>query len=124
MPWDRVHWFIGDDRFVPETDPLSNMGAARRHFLKRVPAPRQNIHPIATDTNYPEGAARLYEDELQQFYGAKELDAARPLFDLVLMGLGSDGHTASLFPNSAALRKRRVGCLASPKPGWSLLFRG
>ena len=58
VPWDRVHWFMGDDRFVPETDPLSNMGMARRLFLDRVGAPRGNIHPIPTDANYPEGAAQ------------------------------------------------------------------
>jgi 6-phosphogluconolactonase/glucosamine-6-phosphate isomerase/deaminase len=46
VPWDRVHWFVGDDRFVPESDPLSNMGTAKRIFLDRVPAPPQNIHPI------------------------------------------------------------------------------
>ncbi len=103
VPWDRVHWFMGDDRFVMENDPLSNMGMARRLFLDRVRAPRQNIHPIPTDTNYPEGAARLYEEELKAFYGASQLDRARPLFDLVLMGLGNDGHTASLFPHSSAL---------------------
>ena len=51
VPWDRVHWFIGDDRFVPESDPLSNMGTARRVFLDRVGAPRQNIHPIPTDAD-------------------------------------------------------------------------
>src|SRR6266571_663284 len=62
VPWDRVHWFMGDDRLVPENDQLSNMGAARRAFLDHVPAQRQNIHPIATGSNYPEGAARLYED--------------------------------------------------------------
>src|SRR5580700_10249250 len=88
VPWDSVHWFIGDDRFVPETDPLSNMGMARQLFLDRTGAPRQNIHPIATDANDPEGAARIYEDDLTAFYGAGRLDPARPLFDLVLMGLG------------------------------------
>jgi 6-phosphogluconolactonase len=117
VPWDRVHWFIGDDRFVPETDPLSNMGAARRLFLDRVRAPRQNVHPIATNANYPEGAARLYEEGLKQFYGAEQLDAARPLFDLVLMGLGSDGHTASLFPNSPALDERTRWVLGIAKAG-------
>src|SRR5262249_6445462 len=67
VPWDRVHWFIGDDRFVPERDPLSNMGAAKRILLDRVPAPRRNIHPIPTDVQNPESAARLYERELKRF---------------------------------------------------------
>ncbi len=117
MPWQRVHWFIGDDRFVPESDALSNMGAARRIFLDRVQAPRQNIHPIATDANYPEGAARLYEDDLKAFYGADRLDPARPMFDLVLMGLGGDGHTASLFPHSPALDERQKWALAIATAG-------
>ena len=59
VPWERVHWFMGDDRFVPESDPLSNMGMARRLFLDRIGAPRGNIHPIPTDANYPEGAANI-----------------------------------------------------------------
>jgi 6-phosphogluconolactonase len=117
VPWDRVHWFIGDERFVPENDPLSNMGAARRLFLDSVRAPRQNIHPMATDANYPEGAARLYEDELKAFYGAARLDPARPLFDLVLMGLGGDGHTASLFAHSPALDETQRWVLGIAKAG-------
>jgi 6-phosphogluconolactonase len=97
IPWDRVHWFIGDERFVPADDPLHNMGVARGIFLDRF-APAGNIHPIPTDTASPDEAATRYEDELKSFYGANALDSARPLFDVVLMGVGPDGHTASLFP--------------------------
>ena len=117
VPWDRVHWFMGDDRFVPLADPRSNMGIAKRLFLDRVPAPRGNVHPIPTDANYPEGAANIYEDELKSFYGAEKLDPARPLFDLVLMGLGRDGHTASLFPHSPALVEKQRWALGIAKAG-------
>jgi 6-phosphogluconolactonase len=102
IPWDRVHWFIGDERFEPADDPLNNMGMARRIFLDRG-APATNIHPIPTDASSPEEAARRYESELKSFYGANELDSARPLFDVVLMGVGPDGHTASLFPDDPAV---------------------
>jgi len=117
VPWDRVHWFIGDDRFVPESDPLSNMGMAGRLFLGSVPAPRQNIHPIATEAKSPDEAARLYEEDLKRFYGADTLDPSFPLFDLVLMGLGSDGHTASLFPHSPALDEKERWVVGVPKAG-------
>jgi 6-phosphogluconolactonase len=105
IPWQRVHWFIGDERFVPADDPLNNMGMARAVFLDRC-APATNIHPIPTataDPADPERGATLYEQELQSFYGSDTLDPARPLFDLVLMGVGPDGHTASLFPDDPAL---------------------
>jgi 6-phosphogluconolactonase len=104
IPWDRVHWFIGDERFVPADDPLNNMGTARRLFLNSY-APASNIHPIPTDTANPEEAARRHESELQSFHGADRLDARRPLFDVVLMGVGPDGHTASLFPDYPALEE-------------------
>jgi len=117
VPWARVHWFMGDDRFVPESDPLSNMGAARRAFLDSVSAPPQNVHPIPTAANDPGDAAHRYEDELKQFYGADRLDPGRPLFDIVLMGLGPDGHTASLFPNSPAQEEKQGWVIGVAKAG-------
>jgi 6-phosphogluconolactonase len=114
IPWDRVHWFIGDDRFVPADDPLNNMAMARRIFLDRT-APAASIHPIPADSADPDDAARRYEHELQSFYGANALDPARPLFDVVLMGVGPDGHTASLFPGYPALEETKRWVVGVPK---------
>jgi 6-phosphogluconolactonase len=102
IPWDRVHWFIGDDRFVAVSDPLNNMNIARQIFLDRC-APAANIHPIATQAHSPDAAASQYQQQLREFYGADRLDPARPLFDLVLLGVGPDGHVASLFPGYPAI---------------------
>jgi 6-phosphogluconolactonase len=114
IPWNRVHWFIGDERFVPPGDPLNNMGMARRSFLDRC-APAANIHPIATDAPDPDESAEQYARELKSFYGADELDPARPLFDLVLMGVGPDGHTASLFPGYPAIDETSRWVTGVPK---------
>ena len=105
IPWERTHWFIGDDRFVAPDNPLSNMGMARRILLDRC-APPENIHAIPTDTHNPDEASRLYESALKSFYGAEHLCAKRPLFDVVLLGLGPDGHTASLFPGALAVSEQ------------------
>ncbi len=118
VPWDRVYWFIGDDRFVPENDPRSNMGIARRLFLDKAGAPPANIHAMPTDTNDPEGAANIYQDTLKAFYGAGQLDPARPLFDLVLMGVGPDGHCASLYPGQPALDEKQRWVVGVAKSGW------
>lgn len=117
IPWQRVHWFIGDERFVPAGDPLNNMGVARELFLDSC-APAANIHPIPTataDPTDPDRCAALYERELQSFYGADTLDQARPLFDLVLMGVGPDGHTASLFPGDPALNETARWVVGVPR---------
>lgn len=105
IPWRRVHWFMGDERFVPPEDFRNNMAMARRLFLDMC-APPENIHPIPVQAGTTRDAARRYEIALQTFYGSGRLDPARPLFDLILMGLGPDGHTASLFPGDAALDER------------------
>jgi 6-phosphogluconolactonase len=114
VPWDRVHWFIGDERFVPAGDSLNNMRMARQSFLNRC-APRVNIHPIATDAANPDEAAARYEAELKSFYGADTLDTARFLFDVVLMGVGPDGHTASLFPGYPALDEKERWVVGVPQ---------
>ncbi len=97
IPWDRVHWFVGDDRFVPPDDPLSNIGMAWKIFLDRL-APVENVHAIPTDAPDPDAAARAYDNGLRAFYEADRRDPAQPLFDVVLLGVGPDGHVASLFP--------------------------
>ena len=114
IPWDRVHWFIGDERFVPAGDPLNNMAVARATFLDRH-APSSHIHPIPTAAENPERSAEAYARELESFYGAKNLDPARPLFDLVLMGAGPDGHTASLFPGFPAIEETERWVVGVPR---------
>jgi 6-phosphogluconolactonase len=113
IPWDRVHWFIGDERLVPASDPLNNMAMARQAFLDQC-APASNIHPIPTDTS-PDDSASRYERELKSFHGADRLDPARPLFDLVLLGVGPDGHTASIFPGYPALAETERWVVGVPK---------
>jgi 6-phosphogluconolactonase len=106
FPWSRTHWFWGDERFVPHDDALSNYRMVREALLSRAPIPAINIHRIPTEGLSPEAAASAYERELKSFYGAERLGPARPLFDVTLLGLGPDGHTASLFPNTAVLAER------------------
>jgi 6-phosphogluconolactonase len=114
IPWGRVHWFIGDERFVPANDIRNNMAMARSIFLDRF-APAQNVHPIPTDAASPDEAASRYERELTSFYAASKLDPAKPLFDLVLMGVGPDGHTASLFPGYPAVQETERWVVGVPQ---------
>lgn len=114
IPWSRVHWFLSDDRFVPQDDERSNARLARRAFLDAC-APPQNVHAIRTDVETPDEAARLYELELRAFH-PMPLESA-PLFDLVLLGIGSDGHVASLFPDTGGLNETRRWAVGVPEAG-------
>lgn len=118
FPWSRTHWFWGDERFVPHDDALSNYRMARVALLSRAPVPPANIHPIPTEGLTADVAASQYERELKSFYGAGHLDPSRPLFDVNLLGLGPDGHTASLFPGNAVLAERAkwVAAVIGAKP--------
>jgi 6-phosphogluconolactonase len=107
FPWNRVHWFWGDERFVPHDHPDSNYGMARDAFLSQVPVPDANVHAIPTEGLSPEQAAVAYEATLKRFYGADALSPGQPLFDVNLLGIGEDGHTASLFPGQPALHEAR-----------------
>ena len=102
FPWHRTHLFWGDERFVPYTDENSNYRMTKLAMLDHVSIPAANIHPMPT-TGTPQEAARAYQATLQTYYGAESLDMTRPLFDVVLLGLGENGHTASLFPDTPSL---------------------
>lgn len=105
IPWARVSWFWGDERFVPHDHPESNYRMTREAMLAKAPVPPANVHPVPVD-GAPEEAAARYERILQAAYGAPVLDPARPMFDVTLLGLGPDGHTASLLPGEAVLDER------------------
>jgi 6-phosphogluconolactonase len=97
IPWDQVHLFWGDERCVPPDDPGSNYHLAGETLISQVPIPPENVHRMRGELE-PGAAARAYERELHDYFCGP-----RPRFDLVLLGLGEDGHTASLFPDSPLL---------------------
>ncbi len=102
IPWDRTHIFWVDERCVPFDDPDSNYGAACRDFLDSVPIVKHHVHPMPVTLDPREGAEH-YQAEITGFFktGADEI----PVFDLILLGIGADGHTASLFPGTSALKE-------------------
>jgi 6-phosphogluconolactonase len=112
FPWGRVHWFWGDERFVPHDHPDSNYRMVRDALFAHVAVPDSNIHPIPTENLSPEQSAGAYEETLKTYYGATALAPARPLFGVTLLGIGEDGHTASLFPGHPALEEQRRWAVA------------
>jgi 6-phosphogluconolactonase len=104
VPWDKVHFFWGDERHVPPDHPESNYRMAYAAMLAKVSVPPANVHRIKSE--YPEAshAADEYEQTLREFFGLAT--GQFPRFDLLLLGMGPDGHTASLFPGTAALHEQ------------------
>jgi 6-phosphogluconolactonase len=104
MPWSAIHFFWGDERHVPPDHPDSNFRMAREAMLDRVPVPAENVHRIKAEEPDAQRAAAEYESTLRSFFALAP--GEWPPFDLILLGLGKDGHTASLFPGGDAVRER------------------
>lgn len=102
--WKRTHVFLVDERFVPFEDEDSNYRMLREALLGKIPIPQENIHPIPTEKVSLETSVREYEKDLESFF--KVSKGQFPDFDLILLGIGEDGHTASLFPGGKALSER------------------
>ena len=123
MDWQKCHFFWGDERWLPATHPDSNFCMADKALLAKVPVPEQNIHRIETGSKNPEAGAGIYENHLRDFFAQLPreetqrvaADLILPRFDLILLGMGLDGHTASLFPGSDVLEEKRKWVAAVPE---------
>jgi 6-phosphogluconolactonase len=104
LPWDRMFFFWGDERHVPPTDPDSNYKMAEETMLSKIPVAAGNVFRIAAENPDAAAAAESYEKTLQKFFALQP--GGFPRFDLILLGMGPDGHTASLFPGSAGLQEK------------------
>ncbi len=113
--WPAIHLFLGDERCVPFEHEESNYGMAQRHLISRVPIPVQNCHPIPVYAGPSPQIALLYEEELKRYFQHLPAQSESlikdsqghffPVFDLIILGMGQDGHTASLFPGDPALKE-------------------
>ncbi|HVU89046.1 MAG TPA: 6-phosphogluconolactonase [Pirellulales bacterium] len=115
IDWARSWLFFGDERFVPLDDARSNYAMARRALLEAAPIPADHVFPAPTDRATPAASAAKYQRQLAGFFSLPE-SGPPPIFDLILLGLGDDGHTASLFPGAAALQEKTAWVTSSP-PG-------
>ena len=111
LPWEKMFFFWGDERHVPPDHPDSNYRMTNDAMLSKVPVPPENIFRVPTETQDTDLAAAQYEQTLKKFFHLKEGEF--PRFDLILLGMGPDGHTASLFPNTKALQEKTRLVLAN-----------
>jgi len=103
LEWKKVHLFWGDERCVPPDMPESNYLMVKQTLLAHIVIPEENVHRIEAERS-PQDSAQRYELEIRRFFGISE--GKKPVFDLMILGLGEDGHTASLFPGNTALSER------------------
>jgi 6-phosphogluconolactonase len=104
LPWDKIYFFFGDERHVPPDNSESNYRMVRESLLSKIPTPDANVFPIPAENPDASEAAKAYEQTLKQFFNTPA--NGFPRFDLVLLGMGPDGHTASLFPGTSALQEK------------------
>lgn len=117
VDWSRVEFFWGDERAVPPDHPDSNFGAAKAQLLDHLPGIRPDaIHRMTADNRDLDAAAQRYEHEIARVFGVAPGAPRPPAFDLIWLGMGADGHTASLFPGSTALGERRRWVVATWAP--------
>jgi len=115
LPWKDTEIFLVDERFVPPSDEENNMRLIRTSLLAGMPVLPKGVRGVVTDgTATPDEAARRYEDELRRFF--KDAKGAFPAFDLVILGIGEDGHTASLFPGGEELKEQERWVVSSRGP--------
>jgi len=105
LPWDKVFFFWGDERHVPPDFPESNFRMAKETLLSKLPIPTDNVFRMAGDLPDANQAAGIYEQTLREFF--RPASGRFPRFDFILLGIGSDGHTASLFPGTKALEENQ-----------------
>ena len=105
IPWKKVHIFWGDERHISLDEPDNHYRMAMNLFLSKVPIPPHNIHRMVVEIAEPDRVAKEYEFHLRTFFGLP--DDGIPQFDLIFLGMGADGHTASLFPGTTALNERK-----------------
>ncbi|UCH06067.1 MAG: 6-phosphogluconolactonase [Deltaproteobacteria bacterium] len=104
LSWDRTRLFFADERFVPPSHDESNYGLIEKHLLRQVSILDENVHRIQTEGITLEQSARRYEEDIRSFFRIE--GGAVPQFDLIMLGIGEDGHTASLFPGKSSLHER------------------